>query len=60
MKVGRSGPYIAGKGESMPPAGIIVVCALGAISYLYVGKPIVHAAKKTGHAIVHVVTFGKK
>lgn len=44
----------------MPPAGIIVVCALGAISYLYVGKPIVHAAKKTGHAIVHVVTFGKK
>ncbi len=44
----------------MPTAGVLVVCALAAIGTVYVGKPVAKAAKKTGHAIVHVVTFGKK
>ena len=48
----------------MPPAGVIAVCALGAISYLYIGRPIAHVVKKasvkTAHAVVHVVTVGKK
>jgi hypothetical protein len=48
----------------MPAAGILVVCAFAAAGYFYVAKPIAHAVKKaslkTGHAIVHVVTVGKK
>jgi Pyruvate/2-oxoacid:ferredoxin oxidoreductase gamma subunit len=44
----------------MPPAGIIIICAFAAASYFYVAKPVAHAAKKTAHAIVHVVTLGKK
>jgi hypothetical protein len=39
----------------MPPAGILAVGALAAISYLYVARPIAHGVKKAAHAVVHVV-----
>lgn len=44
----------------MPPAGILVVGALVAIGYVYVGRPIAHVAKKASHPVCHVVTLGKK
>lgn len=44
----------------MPPASVIVVCALAAIGYVYVGKPIAHVTKKASHEVCHVVTLGKK
>jgi len=48
----------------MPSGGVIAICALAAIGYLYIGRPVAHEAKKvalkTKHAIVHVVTLGKK
>lgn len=43
----------------MPPVPIILLCAAIGMGF-YIEKPIVKAAKKTGHAIVHVVTLGKK
>jgi hypothetical protein len=39
----------------MPPAGILVVGALAAISYVYVAHPIAHGVKKAAHAVVHVI-----
>lgn len=44
----------------MPPAGIIVVLALGAIGYVYIGRPVAHVVKKVDHKVCHVVTLGKK
>jgi hypothetical protein len=48
--------------DGMDPKILILLVAIGA-GYL-VGKPIVHgvkvAAHKTSHAVVHVVTLGKK
>jgi hypothetical protein len=47
----------------MPPAPVLVVCAFAGALF-FAGKPIVHgvkaAAHKTAHAVVHVVTLGKK
>ena len=39
----------------MPPAGILVVGALAAISYVYIAKPVAHGVKKAAHSIVHVI-----
>lgn len=44
----------------MPPAKVILVCALVAVTYFYGAKPVKKVAVKTKHAIVHVVTLGKK
>jgi len=44
----------------MPTGGVIVVCALGAITYLYGVRPIVHVVKKADHGICKVVTLGHK
>jgi hypothetical protein len=44
----------------MPPGGVLVACALFAIGYVYVGKPVAHGVKKASHAICHVVTLGEK
>lgn len=43
----------------MPPAGILVVAAAAAISYVYVGKPIAHGVKKVGHGIKKVFVHSK-
>jgi len=39
----------------MPPAGILVVGALAAISYVYVAKPVAHGVKKAAHCVVHIM-----
>ena len=39
----------------MPPAGVLPVIALAAITYVYAAKPIAHGVKKAAHCIVHVV-----
>jgi hypothetical protein len=44
----------------VPPAGVLAVLALGAIGYLYVGRPVAHVVKKISHPVCHVVTLGKK
>lgn len=38
----------------------MVVCALAAIGYFYVAKPVVHGVKKASHAVCHVLTLGQK
>lgn len=38
----------------MPTGGVLAVAALAVISYVYVGRPIAHVAKKTGHEIAHL------
>lgn len=42
----------------MPPAGVIAICALGAITYLYAVQPIVHVVKKVSHVVCRVATAG--
>lgn len=47
----------------MPPVQILLICALAASTFLG-ARVVVHGVKaatvKTSHAVVHVVTFGKK
>lgn len=47
----------------MPEGSVLVVLALASMM-IFAGKPVVHgvkkAAVKTKHAVVHVVTFGKR
>jgi hypothetical protein len=38
----------------MPTAGFLAVCALAAIGYVYVARPIVHVAHRIGHKICMV------
>ena len=44
----------------MPTAGVIVVIALGAITYYYGVSPIVHVVKKVSHPVCRVATLGQK
>ena len=38
----------------------LVVAIIAAATLLNTVKPVQHAAKKAGHAVVHVATLGKK
>lgn len=40
--------------------GYVVVAMLAAAMVISVAKPVRHAAAKTGRAVVHVATLGKK
>lgn len=44
----------------MPTGGVLVVMALGAIGFVYVGQPVARASKKVGREVCHVATFGTK
>lgn len=44
----------------MPTGAFYVVMALGAIGVVFVGKPVVKAAKYVGHGTCRIVTLGNR